>query len=137
MGADLIISAVAMRRDREEDQEGARRWIDRQTYASLAARKDSCYEVETLLEDAEEAANTEADRDEAVRAALRSLLDEWNAAPSWRDVGQLTFGEWNILLTGGMSWGDDPTESFGTFERLIGTGLATVLGYGWPEPSDA
>lgn len=137
MGADLIISAVAMRRNREEDREGARRWIDRQTYASLAARKDSCYEVETLLEDAEEAAEVEADRDEAVRAALRSLLDEWSETGMSRDVQEIPFGEWSILLAGGTSWGEDPTAAFGVFERLTGTGLATALGYEWPEPPDA
>jgi hypothetical protein len=36
----------------------------------------------------------------------------------YRDVASFDFMGYTIYLTGGLSWGDSPTETFNTFDRF-------------------
>lgn len=62
------------------------------------------------------------------RAALRAAvewLQEMDMQP--RDIIWLERPtEW-LVLTGGLSWGDDPTDSFDFIELLVASGLDKVL----------
>lgn len=48
-----------------------------------------------------------------------------------RDVWTGEIGGKSVVLTGGMSWGDGPTEAYEAFERLSLAGVTRVMGFDW------
>jgi hypothetical protein len=60
------------------------------------------------------------DRDELseVKEKLLSYLPHIEHSEDRRDCCWLTIGTSTVLLTGGMSWGDSPTEMYGMLQDL-------------------
>jgi len=53
-----------------------------------------------------------------IKETLIDYIEEYKEFACRRDVGWLSLNGAKYLLTGGMSWGDDPTDSFKDFEYL-------------------
>jgi hypothetical protein len=62
------------------------------------------------------------DDPQGIRETLHHHVELFAEATSRRDVARLRLPHmpYGMLFTGGMSWGDDPTELFDTFDVLAG-----------------
>lgn len=55
----------------------------------------------------------------AVEGHFRREFENLRETFDWRDVSCLTLGDVWLMVTGGMSYGDDPTETFAVWNRLL------------------
>ena len=66
-----------------------------------------------------------------LKPRLLSALENVKAA--WmderRDGGVMHFEGFRILMTGGMSWGDSPTDLFEDMEYLLNGGVFKAMGF--------
>jgi len=103
MGADLIFSLCEMVLTKEQAY----------TKADELTKADNVTEIATLL--AEQCGIELEDSD--VNAHLKECIDEVYSSVGRRDTGsfQLDKGKRMFFITGGMSWGDMPTDSYPSF----------------------
>jgi hypothetical protein len=108
VGADLLITALVIETGRTPDFETAR----------AAIETVSSSQVEIPDEFWDHDPYTDAGLD-AIRSQLRDSLSELEAAlQQSRELASFGLRGATVYLTGGMSWGDSPTELFETFSRL-------------------
>lgn len=110
MGYDLILTAAPV----EADYGEARRRVGRLSELELREVAEACL---PWFEDWPYEA-----RAEEVRQAILGALDAV-ANPLPRDVAVLVFGEKSYYITGGLSYGDNPTESFDSLELIRVAGI--------------
>lgn len=60
---------------------------------------------------------------EVTRQRLRAAVDAVTDEGSWRELSLMSFDEKEWILTGGMSWGDPPTEMFASVAILGDSGV--------------
>lgn len=120
MGMDMVIAAVAWSDDTELDAEAGERALD------------------TCAVDELDPAGIAADEDiEEVRQNRKNdlrLIVEEAQAPNRRDTDWLKVGKWTLLLSGGGSWGDAPTDFFEKLQDMPESALRAA-GFDWPESS--
>ena len=94
-----------------------KRIVDRLPHDELRHDQED-QDQDDQIEEADEI--DEACEVEEARASLHRQLDQLAQFPSDRDVTLLRLSDWPYPLwfTGGMSWGDAPTEAFDTFLAL-------------------
>lgn len=105
MGADLLIAAVWIDPEKGADWDGLKKRIKESTLSEL---KD----VTLYTED------EKLDGDDAYLAYVKETLLEYTEAirkyitgEDWaRDITTMRIGKYMVLITGGMSWGESPTE---------------------------
>lgn len=56
---------------------------------------------------------------ESVKEAYRGMIKNINESFDYRDVACLSIPGYTQFLTGGPSWGDDPTETYVLWSRLL------------------
>jgi len=66
--------------------------------------------------------------------AVKQLYDDYDAFVAGinshrRDVSWIDVGPYTIYLTGGMSWGDPPTDATEIFDRLTAAGVLDAMGF--------
>lgn len=107
MGADLLLHHVWIKRAQEPDWQAAK--------ATIEAMTDE--EIEKL----ESFEYSEEGTPEEYRYLLVSDLEEIKEV--WhndrRDAYKCPLGPIDCLITGGMSWGDDPSEFFSLVGRFL------------------
>lgn len=149
MGADMLIYTLAWKDSVKLDWAAGARWLDELTIEQLnaAVREPTCgFDLEEAVKDAVGAVEVDgpaADWQSAVievrkqlHALLRDLKDRFDN--NYRDVATLAFGEWRLLVTGGMSWGDVPSDTAELIDDLtsdwwpLGDQLLEAVGFGWP-----
>jgi len=52
------------------------------------------------------------------REKMKEIVNEFFGCLSLRDVGNIRFKGYEIYLSGGMSWGDSPTDSYNTMNKF-------------------
>lgn len=122
MGADLILCYVAVKRNQPLD------WTHvRETFSKYAA---DVYKGETTTLDSGEweMFTEDLDPDEEIEVRLRELeekvyvlieeLKDFIEGDS-RDTTSFSVGEYNIYVTGGMSWGDSPSDTYDAINFLF------------------
>ena len=140
MGQDMILSAFTFRRDSKTgwpaaDFEAAHRALDAITDPALFLWEDP----EFVLGENEfiEAAQRRTDDVYQVlsditanRALARRVLNDLEGEFDGRQVGVLSIGPWKVLVAGGLSWGDDPSDAFAVFNWAwqLPTSVLTALG---------
>lgn len=117
MGADLILAHIwTTKSDAELDWDAGLRSIETLKYD----------EVEDP-ENFEDYPDDDPDDDVFMEKYIRpQMLEDWEEFKNlWavpvnlgRDVDLCTFGPVRVLITGGMSWGDSPTDTFDTLNRI-------------------
>lgn len=122
MGMDLLVGAVAWHKDTPLDAEPGRVWIDLAPIQKLDP--DGDYITAGVV--------SESEFRERLKQDLELLVSEARGVRDRRDVMVLYFGEWRILLTGGGSWGDSPTEFFDILQDLPWEALRRA-GFDWPD----
>lgn len=118
MGADLLLAMVAMPDGREPDWQAARQHIAESPIEVL--------DPAGIVEGGDDDSLAEwRDRLDGKLEALRLL---WEGEPS-RDVDHLAIGGYDVLITGGPSWGDSPTSAFEAIADLDAAGALTAAGF--------
>ncbi len=109
MGADLILAAAFYPAGRTLDWDAGRHAID-------VLSDDRCAEaVDSLIGDRlDDQPPSETAR--LVRQRLHEAIGNLSESP--RDLTTIDVPGYSILVTGGMSWGDSPTESFDDLEAI-------------------
>jgi len=120
MGADLLIASLVVERDRSLDFEAGRAAIDRLTPEDIL-EPDLYFD-----EDPQTGAGLGA-----IRERLRAELDELRLGLSHsREIDRLEVRGALVYVTGGMSYGDSPTELFATIDRLrAASGVLAAVGF--------
>lgn len=69
--------------------------------------------------------------DDKIKEELEAIIEEFKDVfeHGSRDSGFNTIGEYGIIHTGGMSWGDSPTLFFDVMAALYYSGIAESMGF--------
>lgn len=120
MGADFLfahfIAPVEHVEELQLDFDAAHAFIDANDWSDR-----------DLLDLLDHHAKSAEQANELTRAKLHEAVDAMRGFIHRRDVGWLYRDGETIFLTGGMSWGDTPTELYRVFDLLGLTGLDEVL----------
>jgi hypothetical protein len=107
MGADLIVIAIPVRETgiwKDKTMEQRRRAI------YTAAKQMTLAEIKKQALD--------SNYDFANKKDVYEVISEFFACLGYRDVTSFRHQDDTIYITGGMSYGDDPTDSYMTFEKF-------------------
>ena len=117
MGADLVFSLCEMVLTKEQAY----------TKADELTKDVNMFETTTVLS---EQCGIELE-DSDVNAHLKECIDEVYSSVSRRDTGsfQLDKGKRMFFITGGMSWGDSPTDAYQSFIVCEVLELTTPVGH--------
>lgn len=109
MGADLLLTWVGLEEGREPDFEAARTRINELTDSELetAAREHFAWDENSGI----------ADVATSMHAEVNKLEKLWIGGS--REVARLKVRGADLLFTGGMSWGDGPTDAFEVIEKVM------------------
>lgn len=128
MGADLLVYHVPIRTGKKPNLKKAEARIDR-----LGKTKPENWPEEYCESQSIEDLNEEGRMDQVsqLRTDLKLFYNTINPKSKIgvRDLTWIKVGPWTIWLTGGMSWGDAPTESWGMLERLDKCGVLKAMGF--------
>jgi len=122
MGADLILAATALRSGKQPDWAAAESWIEGLNEESLGNFAD-IFSLD--------------DEDEDLKERLKGHLADFREGiddDRWRDLTWITVGPYKVYVSGGMSWGDSPTESFNAINELVASGVLTAAGFDDDQP---
>ena len=126
MGADLILTGLELVPGRQPDWDAGEKWIEGLGDSELIEV------AEQLYWDYEVDAHDNLDR-ESIQKQLRAMLVELQSvvdAPR-RDTARIDwYGGLTLILSGGMSHGDSPTDSFDVLGDSENIGLAKACGFG-------
>jgi hypothetical protein len=108
MGADLLIAALVIDAGREPD------------FAAARAALDLLHQEQVEIPDqfSDHDPGTEAGLEAISESLCDSLAELEEALQESRELASFELRGATVFLTGGMSWGDTPTELFDTFNRL-------------------
>lgn len=120
MGADLIVVHLEIPKKRKPDWQAASWRI-----AMLAVRPVSVWP---------KAAREDVESFNGPVCAAKQLAEDLKILRAGygggvRMVTEFTVGSTRVLLTGGPTWGDAPTEEFDVFCRLINAGVTKAAGF--------
>lgn len=123
MGADMCLALAILPKDEAPKFEEARAYIEK---ADAADFLRDCGE-----EDVQDIPYFGGEDLDELREALREALSSLErAVTDWhRQAATLHFGDKVIYATGGLSWGDAPTELYEEMELLMWTGVMAVAGF--------
>jgi hypothetical protein len=125
MGEELLLAEIWTTRPDEIDFAAARAAIRAATHDQLMELSQD-YEVMT------EGAESEEEADEMYRELLLTdtdIVEECWTGPDGRNTWKSQLGPVTRLVTGGGSWGDDPTEEFSVFNRWMDSPAALPAGF--------
>jgi len=118
MGADFLISTLTI------EEGGQPNWAAGRQ--QLAAMSDE--QLAKLADDVMFDSDLDAG---GVRQRIAEAIDQVEQAitEGSREMEIIEVPGWTIYLTGGLSWGYEPTELFAVFGRLWEGGIATAIGF--------
>jgi hypothetical protein len=125
MGADLIVTGAWAPVGRKMDRDAA--------YRTVGALEEG--DMAQLEEETGEAYESLAALRESLLVSLKEFESVWTGEAYARDMAGIEVGQYSVLLTGGMSWGDTPTESYDVIRRLEAAGVLRAAGFYDAEPS--
>ena len=129
MGADMCVTMLSVRIGKEPDWEEGRTWI--KTLIDLPWKKWPCTDyVELYHEDLDEKDPTDEQKKAVIEAMLKDLetaQDYWTGGS--REVSRFDFNCRDLMITGGLSWGDAPTEAYRELDKFTMAGSADACGF--------
>lgn len=114
MGADLCLAWLIHDKDITPNWDAGRAKLQELAEIELKTDPNGCYDEDTSLEDVY---MTDGGPEITYAEALESI-DYIENAEGKRDFSSVTLGHFTMLISGGMSWGDDPTDSFEHLDRI-------------------
>lgn len=112
MGADMLLSTIHFHEGANLDE------IEKKMLELIPTFTDE--ELFKHYDEVEESHGFVAVPKEAdsIRKYMAQIVTDTFESLYYRDVNDISFKGWVIYVTGGMSWGDDPTESFSIFDAF-------------------
>ena len=130
MGADLLISWLWTTQPDKIDFEKARAVIRTELAAMPEVPTDEFWKRWDPNDDFGSFGDLEgADIQKQLLADTDEIASLWNLEQGYRDCFRSTIGPVEVLMSGGMSWGDSPTEMFDTINRWGSTPAAQEAGF--------
>lgn len=124
MGADMLIQYIYFKQgiDLESIKKKMLERADTPTLiAELLGKPDGSQHQNSYMTLQFGQENDEDEKPKTIEELTKEFKDTINEVFNslyCRDVTSFDFMGYTIFLTGGLSWGDDPTETFNTFERF-------------------
>jgi hypothetical protein len=143
MGADFLVAFIAAGRRKRLDVDAGRSALERLHATPLEEwprefLERECGDVPEDRDEAESMKNSFleclltdlhiVEKELSLRAPVGRLVSD---GPVRRDLWSGTIGNKLIILSGGMSWGDAPTEAFSALDRLVSAGITRAMGFDW------
>lgn len=108
MGADMLIASLVIGEGQRPEFKAAHRAVDALTAAEVVEAEEFC--------DLPDLATSEGLR--TLREDLHLRLDELERALDSREFTWTSVRGATVYVTGGLSWGESPTEAFDVVDRL-------------------
>lgn len=70
----------------------------------------------------------------SLREQLKEIRAVFTNPGDYQELSVFYLGPYKIFLTGGMSWGDDPSNLFSTINDLSQSGILAACGFDQPIP---
>jgi hypothetical protein len=134
MGSDFLVSFIAAGRKKRIDTDAGRSAIERLRTTPLEEwprefLEDHCGDVP---EDPDEAELMRDSFIQVLMADIQMIEEELSADGGLRrDLWSGDIGNKLVIMSGGMSWGDAPTEAFRSLDRLAQAGISRAMGFDW------
>ena len=134
MGADMCLSDLWIKAHKEIKAEDGHAHIETLTYERLLTERRTDFYIDSICMEIP----LEAERVRTVKAHFHEALDGVLQSLNSREVTRRSVLGWHVYLTGGMTWGDDPSEAFGVWAKLIdgafGYEILRAAGFEFPGP---
>jgi hypothetical protein len=124
MGADLILEWLQIDKDKQPDFQAGAKYLEELAKKPMAEWPED-YIARHLGSDLSEYKPEE--EVDTLKATLKHVEGAWETG--YRDTSVIEVCHKQLLITGGMSWGDDPTESFADIDRALTSGLSKACGF--------
>ena len=121
MGADLLVSYVSIKGKPKEDYRkiGIRNDIKERTQKMLdELKKKRLIDSNEWIDLFDFISGEEVPEDKEVIEIAEDTIKEFGTCGERRDITWLAFPERTIILSGGMSWGDNPTEGYNIVQKF-------------------
>lgn len=124
MGADLILEWLQIDKGKQPDFEAGKKYVEELIKKPIAEWPGD-YLERHLGDDlknydvAEEAAK--------LTKTLGDIEGAWKTG--YRDTAIIEVCHKTLLITGGMSWGDSPTNTFDDIDRALTSGISKACGF--------
>ena len=118
MAADLIVYHIFMKGtpDTQIEMDGKERKMLNEVNNNLTNEDITEYK-QNLIDYANYEENDEYELD--IKETIKNAIMEFFGCLNGRDVDYVIHNNETIWFTGGMSWGDNPTEAFTQFENFM------------------
>jgi hypothetical protein len=132
MGSDFLVAFLAAGRKKTLDVGAGRSALERLRITPLEDwprdfLEDECGDVP---DDPDEAELMKNEFVELLMEDLHMIEEELSPDGSLRrDLWSGTIGNKFVIMSGGMSWGDAPTEAFRSLDRLTRAGVTRAMGF--------
>lgn len=123
MGSDLCLEYVTIKKSKKPD------WAKGQAFLKAIEKKFKA-DPDNFKVD-EDTFGPEADGQEVIDLLKSDFIEFRNGIKKLqrRDLTCITVGPYYVYLTGGMTWGDDPTDLYSSFSRLTAYGITKACGF--------
>lgn len=126
MGSDLLLEFVWMEHGQKPNWKAGR--------ARIKAIVDKIKETGEFPTDLDHFDSVEKVK-ECLTSDFKLLFDTWTEPDNYRDVVRLEFPPWDIIITGGESFGDSPTELFNAINDLSNSMVLDACGFNPDTPN--
>jgi hypothetical protein len=131
MGADFCFAFVTIDSGKEPDWKAAEKEIERLKDTHITEWSHDWldqfdYEA-TKVKPGEPDMNFRLPALEALKTLLADFRQLWDEGT--RETGYFEYCQKAFLLSGGMSWGDPPTEAYSVISDFLASGLARMAGF--------
>ncbi len=132
MGADFLVSFLTANPKAKIDFAAGRRATEELAAGPLSTWPAEFLDYAGVHLDAVDKKDVNEVREQLVDGLEADLcLLELAVEGRRRDVWVGKIGGKRVVLTGGLSWGDVPTDAFEAFNRLVLAGVTRAMGFDW------
>jgi hypothetical protein len=123
MGADLCLEYVTIKQSKRPD------WA--KGLAKIKALENKYKKDPESFEIDEDTFGPDVDGDDIIDLLKSDFIELKQGVMKLqrRDLTRITVGTYYAYITGGMTWGDDPTDGYGSFARLTAYGITKACGF--------
>lgn len=136
MGADMLAYSMWIREDKKPDWAAAEAAIKALRWGEdgddLPPHAEEGVVFTQLEGEHENGPEAEAALQKVVGdhlALIKEGIENYGTRDGLRELAALNFGGWTVYVTGGLSWGDRPTELSETFDALEELEILDAAGF--------
>ena len=127
MGADMVVNYVTIQKNRKPNWAKATKAINKLSKTPLNKWPKAF--LADQFDDENPEGETSAENAKVLENDLQAIKNGWDN--SHRCFVNLLIDRKRVLLTGGMSWGDTPTDAYVALTHLGNAGITKAAGFDW------